>query len=319
MIELFKRRVFPIGIDLDSNSVKMSQLGFNSKSLYLYAAGSESRPEAIESRSADWQRWAVRAIKDLLATGRFKGREVIAALPSEDIFIDQVKVTLLAGSDIEASAFDKAKHKFGFAPSDAVVKYLAGERSGGNGQVDVLVMAAEREIVDRHLAIYEKAGLQIKGMSVWPLAMTTSYVKFFGKRRSDMQTVAMLIDIGRYQSSIVMCRHKNILFIRLLPIGFSQLQDNGAADKLISEADACFRYFQSLGNGRVERLVFLPGRAVEGSICEKLASFARTLQIPAQTGDVLSAVVIKGDSAGIDRRGPGANWTTAFGLSLSGT
>lgn len=115
-----------------------------------------------------------------------------------------------------------------------MVQYITAERHESSNQLDVVVIAAQREMVDRQLAIYEKAGLMVKGMSVAPLAITNSYVRFFGRRRDDADAVVMLVDIGFNHTDTVICQHKMLLFARVIPIGVKQL-NNGTRTKELTE------------------------------------------------------------------------------------
>ena len=320
MLEFLKKRVFPIGIDLGSSYLKMAQLGFDGRNFYLYAAGREEKPQDIELGSADWQKWAVVTAKKMINKGGFSGKQVMAAIPPGDLFIDQMKIPKSTGEKVEQAVLGKVKPKLPFEPKGAMVKYVIADETRNNGEMDVLVMAAERETINRHLAIYEKVRLEIRGMSVWPLAVTNSYVKFFGRRAEDIETVAMLVDIGAEHSNIVVCRHKNLLFARAISIGFKHLGDKKTGQKLMEEMDACSRYLESVsGRTHVQRLVFISGRSVDRNICEKVVEFAEQMQIPAQIGDVLAAVEVRrGCRFDIERRGQQIDWATAFGLSLAG-
>jgi hypothetical protein len=90
--------------------------------------------------------------------------------------------------------------------------------------------------------------------------------------------------------------------------------------RLIAEIDACCRYFETIaGKVPIERLLLLAGRNVDKSICDKMADLAQKMQIPAQVGDVLSAIDVNPDSdCMVDRRNVNVDWATAFGLSLEG-
>ena len=325
MFEFLKKRVLPTGVDLGSGYLKMAQLGFDGTRLYLYAAGREEKPEPIEPGSAEWQRWVATTAKEMINKGRFSGKQVMTAMPSDDVFIDQIKIPKAADEKIEQAVFAGIEPRLPFDSTSAMVRYVVADQQYADqqyndGQMDVLVMVAEKKTVDRHLAIYEKAGLEICGISVWPLAMTNSYVEFFGRRNEDLKMVAMLVDIGANHSNIVVCRHKNLLFARVIQIGFKQLNDNEMVQKLMVEMDACCRYFESVSGGaRIQRFIFISGRSVDRNICEKVAELAQRMQIPAQIGDVLAAVEVRpGCQFDIERRGRQVDWATAFGLSLAG-
>ena len=321
MLGLLKKRTFPTGVDLGSGYIRMAQLEKSEDGLCLTSAAYEAKPEGVEAGSADWQRWAVRASKDIYHNGKFKGKQVVTALPSDDVFIDQIKVPNTSDEKVDEIITSKIKKRLPFSPDGALIKHIRTDLSDNHGkEVDVLVLAAEKEKVNRHLAIYEKAGFQICGIGVWPLAMINSYIHFFGRRSEEQQTIVMLMDIGSNHCNIVISRHKSLLFARVIPIGFNQLAQGEMVQRLIAEVDACCRYFESVSNGsRLERLMFLAGRSTDKAICAKVAELAQKMQIPAQIGDVLAAVRMKHNSElAVDRRDCQINWSTAFGLSLNG-
>ncbi len=318
VLSLFKKETSTIGVDLGSSYLKMAQLSNSNRLPLLLEAGSERVPEGMKAGSPDWQKWAVRSIKKMLSEGTFKSRTAISTMSSDDIYIQHVKISKNE-QDIERGAFESIKKKLPFNPDDAMVQCVCNDAVEGKSKRDVLVMAADKVKVERHLAIFEKAGLNLKSMSVWPLAITRAYINFFARRTADSDLVAMLLDIGANHSNIIMTKHSNLLFARVIPLGFNQLKTDAAGDNLLAELAACLRYFESMETGlEVGKLLFLSGRNVDKTICEKVAILAKQMHIPAQIGDVLAAVEV--NQAGellIDRRGIRQGWTTAFGLSLS--
>jgi hypothetical protein len=139
----------------------------------------------------------------------------------------------------------------------------------------------------------------------------------------------MLICIEADCTNIVICRHKNLLLARSVPIGVEQLGDEQAVTRLVMELTACKRQFSLMyRDAQIERLIFLSGPSVDKDVC---ATIAKQLEMPAQMGDCLAAVEIAescrlgrdrerdekhvGDP--IDRRDCHVNWAAAFGLCLS--
>ncbi len=180
-------------------------------------------------------------------------------------------------------------------------------------------MAAERVKVDRHLAVYENANLRVVAMGVWPLALTASYVSFFGRRATDREDVVMLLEIRNDVTHVAICRHKDLLFARLVPLGRIHLVSSEALNRLILEIAACQRYFESIsGMARIDRILLFAGQNIEKAICDNLAQLAQKMHVAAQLADVTAAVEIRnGADAGLDRRNGNASWATAFGLGLS--
>jgi len=308
MLGLLRKRSYPIGVDMQNQSVKLVQLGDNGKGVSLVAAGMKNRPAEIKPGSSQWQRWAIDTIKKLTAEGGFRGRNVVGAIPANDVFIDNLRMPGSSGGTIEEAVFPRIKQKLPFSPEDAIIKCIATEEN------NVVVMATDKQKINRHLAIYEKASLRIKSIDVWPTALVASYAKFFGRRSSDRQAVVMLIEIEQERSNLVICRHKNPLFARSIPIGSESLDCDDGIKRLVSKISGCKVNFRAMyKNVDIERLIFLTGQNVERRICMTIAKKA---EMPAQVGDCLAA--LNGENTvelGIDRRNSAENWTTAFGLS----
>lgn len=321
MLGFSRLRPYSIGVDIANDYVRLGQLAENGKGVKLVAGRNEDRPADVEPGTAGWQRWAIQTIRVLTANGDFRGKDIAASIPPGDLFIDHVRVSKANDGKLDELVFAKIKSRLPFEATreNLMIKCIRTDED------NVLVMATERKIIDRHLAIYEEANLHIKTIAVWPLALVNCYTRFFGRRKSDLEAVVMLICIEQDRTNVVICRHKNLLFARSISIGAGQLDDE-AVSRLVLELTGCRRQFSSIHrNAQIERLMFLTGRAVGRDIC---ASIARQLEMPAQTGDCLAAVQIEEPyRLGIDRRSDSSqeaslrkqqlNWATAFGLSLS--
>ncbi|MBN2455586.1 MAG: pilus assembly protein PilM [Sedimentisphaerales bacterium] len=337
-----------VGLELERDALKLVQLKNNGNGIQLIAGGSDSLPPDISPYTASWQHWAIEAISRITEDGKFKSRDVVAVIPTGNMFIEHIKTprisdTTLKGKrnlspnndKLKQAVVSKIKHKLPFGAENAILRYIPTEDDS------LLVMAADRSEIDKNLAIYENANLHIKAIATWPAALANTYTAFFGRRQSDAQVVVLLLEIEQNWTKLVICRGRNLLFARLIPIGITQLTDNsghqagqeqdGDSDvgaesataqseenitRLVLELNSCRRHFTSIHKrAHIERLIFLSGQVIDRSICQRIA---KQLEIPAQVGDCLAAVEIQNpQQVGIDRRGCQLNWATAFGLSLS--
>ncbi|MHC4243043.1 MAG: hypothetical protein ACYSU4_11620 [Planctomycetota bacterium] len=285
---------------MSDDTVKIVQVANSngSSGVKLISGCSKNRPKDIELGSSDWQRWAIETLRELIANGNFRGKDVIAAMPSGEVFIDHMKMP------------SAIKPKLSYDVDGAMIKYTQTEDD------NILVTAVERKKIDIHLAIYEKADLRLKSIAIWPSALTSSYIKFFGRRKTDVDSIVMLLDIETNWTNFVICRHRDLLFAHSIPIGARQLEGEEAVSKLVFEIAGFRHHFSSMyKQAKIERLIFLSGQTVDKDIC---ATMAKQLEMSAQIGDCLAAVEIDDPyNAGIDRRGCRFSWATAFGLSLS--
>jgi hypothetical protein len=314
-----------IGVDINDDNLKLVQLEDNENGITLIASGSENRPDDVKPGSSNWQRWAIEAIRRLIVNNDFRGRDATATMPASEVFIDHLRMPGKSGRKLEDAIFSRIKQKLPFESirNNVMIKYIRTEDD------NILVMATERKIIDRHLPMYEEAGLVIKSIGVWPIALTNCYVRFFGMRESDIQAIVMLICIEANCTNVVICHHKNLLFARSILIGNKQLDDEKVVTRLVLELGACRRYFGSMyQNAQIEHLIFLSSKAVDKDVC---TTVAKQLEMPAQMGDCLAAVKTAdrchlgipvdedvGASAQTVLEESGqVSWATAFGLSLS--
>lgn len=310
MFGILKSKTYPIGIDVTDDGLRLSQLREKGKNLVLVAGSSEDRPQEIQTDSADWQRWAIDAVRKIISGGRFYGREVVASIPPSDVFIEHLKIQKIDNRSIEELVLAKAKQKLPPEFADAMIKYIPSEED------NYVVAATPKRIIERHLAIYENADLHISSIGIWPLALTSCYARFFGRRQTDLQTVVMLIDISQSHTNLVVCRHRALLFAKSIPLGKKQLDSTDAVGSLILELTGCMKQFSSLyRKAQIQRLVFISGQAVDRETCGKIA---KQLQIAAQVGDCMSAVeVARNGILALERRNNYISWAASFGLSLS--
>jgi len=316
-----RRQAFPIGVDMGTEALKVAQLGCDKEGIFVIAAASEKVPGDIEFGSSGWQRWAVGALKRLISNGSFSGRSVVTAMPANEVFIEQIRVSGQAGQKLDDAIMANIQSKLSFDVGKALVKYVVSDEAGRTSgrEVDAVVMATERVKLERHLAIYENARLDVKRIDVWPVVLSKVYGTFFGRRQSDKEKIVMLLEIGASFSNVSICRGSDLLFARLIGMGFKKLPSLEMAKRLVLELSGCEHYFESFsGTGRIERLIYFSGQNSDKNVCDNLVELAQRRHIPAQLADVLGAVEVRGSIGnGFDRRDCKINWAMAFGLSLS--
>ncbi len=310
MFGFLENQTYPIGVDMDDDTLRIAQLRANGKGLSLVGAGSEKLFAHIKPGSRDWQLWSIEAIKKLTGNGSFKGRDIIASLPSTDVFIDNVSIAKTQSQSIDDAILAKIKPKLPYDSANALLRSIPTEQN------NFVVIAAEREKIDRYLAIYEKAHLKIKSIGIWPVAMAEAYARFFGRRKTDMVTVVMLVDVEPTRTNVVICRHRNLLFARSIPIGLDHLETEQKKARFLRELAECKRQFKQMYKKvDIERLIFLVGGNLDVSVSMPVAEH---LKLPAQQGDCIKAVqILEPENFVIDRRGSPYSWVMPFGLSLS--
>lgn len=312
MLGILRRQIGPIGIEVEDDQIQLAQLENNGQGLTLLAGAARQRPADTAIGSSKWQRWVLQVVSDLTGNGGFKGKDVIASIPSRELFIDHLKMPKVPKSKIEQTLLQKIKQRLPFPSEQAILKYIPTEED------NVLVTVTDREKIDRHLAVYEKAGLNINSIGIWPIAVANTYTRFFGRRRTDREAVVLILDMAPKHCNLLICRHQKPLYAKNIPAGIEDFADADALKRFMLELNTCRRHFTSLyKKPMIERTIFLTGELGTVQTQNCLAAIARQLELPAQTGNCMAAVMLTNGGALVERRGCNISWATAFGLSLS--
>jgi Tfp pilus assembly PilM family ATPase len=311
MLGIVRKQIGPIGIEVEDDQIQLAQLENNGDGLVLLAGATSQRPADTAVGSSKWQRWVLQVVSDQTGNGKFKGKDIAASVPSRELFIDHLKMPKVGRGKVEQTLLQKIKQRLAFPPEQAMVKYIPTEED------NVLVTVMDREKIDRHLAVYEKAGLNISSIGIWPVAVASTYTKFFGRRKTDREAVVLILDIAPAHSNLLICRHLKPLFAKTIAIGIDDLADSEVLKRFVVELNGCRRHFSSLyRKPTIERTIFLAGEVGGVQTQRILAEVAKQLELPAQMGNCMAAVTLSSEGDFVERRNCNVSWATAFGLSL---
>ncbi len=348
------RKVQPIGLDIGHRSLKMVQLAHGEDKPKVLAAR-RIPVAANEGDPREQEKAIVAAIQCLLADGRFRGRNVVSALP-----IDKIKITSLRLAEAEMDQADKilrqeAAERFDLDPAkDAIDYLLAGSvRQGEEVKSEYILFAVDNEIVNTHLRLLEEAGLTPTAIDAAPCALFRTFERTM-RRQADRERTIIFIDIGHRYTTVVFGRGGEICLVKPIAIGMAQFNDevasalglaapeaesfrlrlqkddsldaatrrlvvdalNVTSEQLAGEVSLCLRYYTVTFRGkRVERAVVAGGGAYEQVLRDVLR---RHLSVEVEVAEPLRGFEV--DPEQIADAGPTgcADLALAVGLSLKG-
>lgn len=231
-------------------------------------------------------------------------------------------------------------------------------RQGDQVLDEVILLAAPRAEVDARIQLASQAGLELVSLDAEPLAIFRGFERFMRRREDEEATGAyvdigarttVVLARGREVVFVKMIPIGGAVFNRavaesleLVPLEAEALRrrlgrrrrdsdDPDDADRigravadairphledLAGEIELCLRYYSVTFRGaRPEVVVFTGGEASNPSVP---AAVAKRLGLEAKIGDPFRGVRTDHLETLLDRRGPRAEWATAFGLSLKG-
>ncbi len=216
----------PIGVDLGTDTLRLAQCINDGKEWRLVAAACTDVPAGVRTSGETLNQFLIEALRELLHQGKFKGREAILCVPSNDLIIQHIRMPKLDENETKKTLPWELKGKLPIDPSAAVLRHLvAGEVQVNNEpKNEVVVMATPRLTVSRLLQMSAKAKLEVIGMNVEPKAIVDCFGHVY-RRKADGDVVSLFIDIGCKTTRVTIARGGHVVFARAISIGgdtFSQ-------------------------------------------------------------------------------------------------
>jgi type IV pilus assembly protein PilM len=217
---LFAAKSNPIGVDFGTDAIRLAQVQWTGSEFALTAAATADVPSHIRNDPAGRAAFFVESIRDLMAQGGFKGRQVVLALPAAALQMRHIRVPKMDEASLKKSIPFEARGQFTFDASGAVVRHMvAGELSADTeSKLEVIVMAAARSAVNDYLAAAAKAKLDVVGMNVEPRVVVDCFAQLY-RRKTDADTINAFIDIGSAGTRVIISRGRQIYFARTISIG----------------------------------------------------------------------------------------------------
>jgi type IV pilus assembly protein PilM len=214
------RGLQPIGLDIGHSAIKMIQLVINGEHIEILAADKVHVEVGIDGDGQARRNFVVSAIKQMLAGGKFRGRNVVSCLPNDELKITSLRLAETEAGEIEQAVKKEASQRFGLDPNKDMINYLlAGSvQSGETSKNEIVLFAASDEVIRNHIAMLEEAQIRPVAIDTIPYALFRSFERS-RRREEDREQTVIFADIGSRFTTVVFGRGGEISFVKQIPIG----------------------------------------------------------------------------------------------------
>ena len=217
---LLGSRVWPIALDIGTESIRMLQLARSGDMIRTVACGRWAFPDSLGAEAGARRGATVEAVRQMLRANGFKGRRVVTALPSSALSIQNLRLTPMSPEQTEQLVRSEADDRFGFPVSGNQLNYLnAGQvRSGDEVRNEIILLAAPEDVIQDHLAMLGEMDLEAEHIEAEPVALFRNLERYL-QRESDVDAVSVAADIGVIGTCVVVARGREIVFVKFIDIG----------------------------------------------------------------------------------------------------
>jgi type IV pilus assembly protein PilM len=210
-----KREFTPIGLDIENGAICAVQFRRTRKGLRVHATAKSVATTGEANRNP------VAELQSAMHGTNFVGRDVVSAISNTETDVRPVQLPAEIDSDRHPGFWEAIRMEASscllYTPDEAVIDYLPlndNPELAADG-LQVLLIAARKECVNRHLALLRAARLRSVHLDVGGCAAA----RLVGR---DDEAVA-IVDYGPECTSVTMARGKQLLFSRAIRTGHSAL------------------------------------------------------------------------------------------------
>lgn len=215
-----------IGLDLGSSCIKLTQLKLSRGSTQLLAFGIEPLPpDAITDGVISNREAVVEAIRALFGRLRIKQREVAVAISGNAVIIKKIFVPAMDADEFEEQIPIEAENHIPFTRADVDIDYEPLSGRNPQGQMEVLLVAAKRDVVAAYREVIKEAGLVPAVGDVATFALQNSFEHAYEGDFPSDQAVA-LINVGAALSTINIVADGQSAFTRDVSTGGNSFNED---------------------------------------------------------------------------------------------
>ena len=225
-----------IGLDLGSHSIKIVEMDHSGKSPTLVNYGiTELVPDAIQEGKVVEREAVLESIGVLFDTCQIINRQVNVALNGTDVIIKTIQTDRMSNEELEKAITWEAEQNVPFPLSEISLDYLVLDPEGDDPRMNVLLVAAKRDLIDEKLSLLEEAGCDVVLMDVDTFALMNALEANY---ESVAQGCHCIVHFGNESTHLGLVRNNLPILTRNLPVGGKKLVETIQGQLEISEDEA---------------------------------------------------------------------------------
>ncbi len=206
-----------IGLDIGSSSIKAVQIKRTKKGHHLEAFGMERlAPQTIVDGTIMDQTAVVDAIRSLWKRLKLRRKEVSIAIAGHSVIIKKISVPNMDKNALQDQIYLEADHHIPFAREEVEVDFAVTDWQNSTGQIDVLLVAAKKEVVTDYAQVVRDAELVPQIVDVAAFATQNAFEVNYSLSPGE---TAVIVNVGAAISNINIVRDSISLFTRDVTIG----------------------------------------------------------------------------------------------------
>jgi type IV pilus assembly protein PilM len=214
---LFRRSKSLVGLDIGSSAIKAVELKQAGQGYKVSAIGVEAiPPDSIVDGAIIDSAAVADAIRRLFSTRPFKAKDVAAALSGNSVIVKKITLPVMGEQELAESIYWEAEQYIPFDIQDVNLDYQILDSSGGQGTMEVLLVAAKKDKIADYTSVITQTGRAPIIVDVDAFALQNAYEVNYGL---DAGSVVVLLNAGASAININILSGGQSVFTRDISMG----------------------------------------------------------------------------------------------------
>lgn len=221
----------PIGVDVGDHTIRMLQIKRDGEKKIAVAAASRALGRDVCPASGDaYHQGVADAIRDMLATGHFKGHRAVSCLPAASLHYKNIRLPKMPRDELASAVQWEASERLKFSGEAMSVQFFdAGEvLQGTEARQEVILLAAPNRFIEEHIRSLRSCDLELDAIEAVPSALARCLNDTMPEDDGE-PSVRVVIDVGYSGTKVLIIHGQRICFFKLIEIGGRHMDDALAA------------------------------------------------------------------------------------------
>lgn len=201
-------------IDIGTDSIKAVKFKKKGKNLAALDLGLQSLPyDSIKEGRIIDETVVANRLMELIRELNCKNSKIITTIPNNNLIIRNMELPDMKDESQLAEAIKwESEDHLPFPVESAVEDFRILSREDGN--VQVLLVATKRDMIDNFMNIFERISITPRVMNIQPMALVS-----LAEYQNKIENTVAIVDIGMSGTRVVIGDNKNIYLSRTIDIG----------------------------------------------------------------------------------------------------
>lgn len=236
MVQFLRRGKQTVGLDVGSGFVKLAVVDHSANEPELvHASHAPLVADAIVEGEVMDPQLVAEVIRSLIKHAGIKPKSVVASVGGRDVIIKKIQMDRMKASEAREVIRWEAEQYVPFDMKNVQLDFQILDPLGDGLQMDVLLVAAKRELVDQKVAILRDAGVTPTLMDVDAFALHNAFEYNYP---GAMEGTVALVNVGNELSSVNILQNGNPVLTRDAAFGSRRLRENLSRQQGLSAEEA---------------------------------------------------------------------------------